>query len=145
MRDFISNNKKLLLLLLLLVIALLIVLFSILFILERNKSISQETINENSPSNPPATLSPPLTIEFTGSDEEINQQYLDLHPELQIEAKLKTQVPLSLENFTIDYDYNEDKFVVRLKPPYNRSRSDFSGWMNQIGLTDINRFSIIEE
>ena len=87
---------------------------------------------------------PSPTIGYSGADVEANEQYLKENPQLIIESRLKMKLPLDQENFTLGYSYEEDKFVVKLKVPYDQARNEFNSWMSRIGLTDITRFILLE-
>ena len=85
----------------------------------------------------------PTTMPFTGVDDAANEKYLLEHPTLKTEAELQAQTPIELNGFTLDYSYEDDKFTVRLKPPFEQSKSKFEQWKESLGLTDPNRFIIL--
>ncbi|MDO9028040.1 MAG: hypothetical protein Q7U68_04175, partial [Candidatus Roizmanbacteria bacterium] len=70
-----------------------------------------------------------LTIpasDFTGvAEEELPPAVLDAS--LQ-KKDLRQKTPFNLSTFTIDFDYNEDKFVVTLKDPKDQAQKEFEGW-----------------
>lgn len=114
----------------------------------KNTTVNQETGNQNTTGNSDNNLTisplPTRVLVFTGADEAAEDKYLKEHPELFTEARLQEQVPIEYNNFTLDYSYDEDKFLVKLKPPYEQSKDVFNNWMKQLGLPDKNRFIITE-
>lgn len=72
---------------------------------------------------------------FTGVKEEevpkekltISQQYLDL----------KKRLPVITDDFKIDYDFNEAKFIVVFKKPFETAQSKFYQWLIENGFDKI--------
>ncbi len=82
--------------------------------------INQSQDNEQTP-----TIEP---VDFTGVAElEVPQETVNLSLQKQ---DLRSKVPLDLSTFTVDFDYNEDKFVVTLNDPKDQARSEFENWRN---------------
>lgn len=68
----------------------------------------------------------PIKATFTGAlDEPLPQSMIDNSNQ---KKDLQSKVPLNLTSFTIDFDYNEDKFVVNLKDPKDQSTKEFENW-----------------
>jgi len=78
------------------------------------------TINE--------TVTPNLTpIEFTGvKDEPIPQEIVDYTNQ---KLTLMQKMPFKTTDFTIDFDYNNDKFIVELNPPEEDNQKKFENWL----------------
>ena len=67
-----------------------------------------------------------VPADFTGvAEETIPQLIVDLSDQ---KKDLRQKVPLNLTAFLIDFDYNEDKFVVFLKDPKEQSQKEFESW-----------------
>lgn len=116
----------------------------ILFILILVIPFSKKTTNDN-PQPTPYNLQPTsvetnsfpsnqvtnnqafaIPADFTGvAEEELPPQVLDTS--LQ-KKDLRQQTPLDLSAFTIDFDYNQDKFMVILKDPKDQARQEFENW-----------------
>lgn len=124
----------------------LMVIFFLLSIKNLSKSPDEAKKGEGSVGTliSPTEIVASPTAGYSGADTEGNEQYLKENPHLLIESRLKTKVPLVYENFTLDYSYKEDKFTVKLKPPYPQARAAFDLWMKQVGLSDQNRFIFVE-
>jgi len=75
-----------------------------------------------------ATITPTLTpIEFTGvKDEPISQEIVDF---TQQKLTLMQKLPLKTTDFTIDFDYDNDKFIVKLNPPEEDNQKKFENWL----------------
>jgi hypothetical protein len=68
----------------------------------------------------------PIPADFTGAiEEKIPQPIIDFAAQ---KKDLRLKVPLSLSTFTIDFDYNTDKFVVTLKDPKDQAQKEFESW-----------------
>lgn len=70
----------------------------------------------------------PITIgaAFTGAiEEQIPQQIVDLATQ---KKDLRQRSPLILTSFTIDFDFDEDKFNVTLNDPKGQSQKEFESW-----------------
>jgi len=71
----------------------------------------------------------PTTIlpTFTGVEEEkIPQEIVDFS---QQKLNLIQRLPLKTTNFSIDFDYENDKFIVKLNPPKEESQKKFEDWL----------------
>lgn len=101
------------------------------------------TSDTNQPQNPPLQELAPTIHPFTGADDAANEKYLEEHPQLMIEAQLKARVPLEMDGFILNYSYDDDKFIVELLPPIADAQAKFDQWQKNTGLTDQNRFMII--
>jgi hypothetical protein len=82
---------------------------------------------------------------YSGVNEDANIKYLRDHPEIDAESQIKPKLPLDFNGFSVDFDYENNQFVVILYPPYEKTMEKFSSWMDNAGLTDISRFKIIED
>jgi len=67
-----------------------------------------------------------LPIIKTGVKEE--EQDLEKRNMLDLLAKLQNEVPMVNINYLMDFDYKQNKFVVKLKTPYNKSEVEFWKW-----------------
>lgn len=68
----------------------------------------------------------PIPADFTGALEEtIPKQIVDLAAQ---KKDLRNKTPLVLSTFTIDFDYNTDKFTVTLKDPKDQAQKEFGSW-----------------
>jgi len=117
----------------------LIIIFILILVIPFTKqpvtSNQQPTTNLPTPTSveinpsPPTTIkSTPITVpaDFTGVlKEQLPQQVIDLAAQ---KKDLKSKVPLSLTTFTVDFDYNTDKFVVTLKDPKDQTTKEFENW-----------------
>ncbi len=57
--------------------------------------------------------------------------------------ELRFKTPLTQPNFTITFDYSQDKFMVSLKEPKEQSKTKFSEWLvNNYPAIPIDRFII---
>ncbi len=83
------------------------------------------------------TLAP---ANFTGvAEENIPQDIIDLSSQ---KRDLKNKLPLELSTFLVDFDYSEDKFVVTLKDPKDKARTEFENWKNSnYPALNINQFN----
>jgi len=82
--------------------------------------------NPSSYSLPPTTYPLNVPADFTGAiDEPVSQQIIDLAAQ---KKDLRQKAPLNLTAFLIDFDYNEDKFVVFLKDPKDQAQKEFENW-----------------
>ena len=80
---------------------------------------------------PPPTLTPtitptPIPPTSTGAKGEIPQQTVDFS---QQKLSLMQKLPLETEDFSIDFDYDNDKFIVKLNPPKEDSQKKFNDWL----------------
>lgn len=81
---------------------------------------------------PSPTLTPtitPTTIPptFTGAKEdEIPQEIVDFS---QQKLTLMQKLPLKTTEFTIEFDYNNDRFIVKLNPPKEENQKKFEDWL----------------
>ncbi len=68
----------------------------------------------------------PIPADFTGAlEEKIPQPIIDFAAQ---KKDLRLKVPLGLSTFTIDFDYNEDRFNLTLKDPKDQSQKEFDSW-----------------
>ena len=68
----------------------------------------------------------PIPADFTGAlDEKIPQPIIDFAAQ---KKDLRDKTPLTLSTFTIDFDYNTDKFLVTLKDPKDQAQKEFESW-----------------
>jgi len=74
--------------------------------------------------------SPSLTpIEFTGvKEEKLPKEVVDFS---QQKLELMKKLPLETEKFTIDFDYDNDRFIVKLKAPYEENKREFNQWLDK--------------
>lgn len=95
---------------------------------------SNPSINNNFPT---PTLVP---ADFTGvADEGIPQDIVNSSAQ---KTALKNKLPLDLSTFSVEFDYNEDKFVVNLKDPKDKARTEFENWKNSnYPALNINQFN----
>ncbi len=120
----------------------LIVLFILILIIPFSKKSSPLTPNPypltspfptsvttgSSPLTPNGLTPNPYSVpaDFTGvAEEELPPQVIDTS--LQ-KKDLRDNTPLNLSTFAIDFDYNEDKFVVTLLDPKDQAQKDFESW-----------------
>lgn len=68
----------------------------------------------------------PIPADFTGAlEEKIPQPIIDFAAQ---KKDLRNKTPLALSTFTIDFDFDTDKFVVTLKDPRDQSQKEFDSW-----------------
>jgi hypothetical protein len=117
----------------------LIILFILILIIPFSKKISPQKTTTPSLNQPfPTSVetnqqsaidNQQLTIpasDFTGvAEEELPPEVLDAS--LQ-KKDLRQKTPLDLSTFAIDFDYNEDKFVVTLLDPKDQAQKEFENW-----------------
>jgi len=79
-------------------------------------------------SNP--TLTPtPIPPTFTGeNDERIPQEIIDFSKQ---KLSLMQQLPLKMSDFKIDFDYDNDKFIVKINPPKEENQKKFEDWLKE--------------
>lgn len=72
---------------------------------------------------------------FTGESE------ADLPDELEKQVAssfdLIQEVPVQGENFKLDYDYGQAKFIVTLQRPFSESQAAFNAWIEENGFSQI--------
>jgi hypothetical protein len=75
-----------------------------------------------------STITPtPISPTFTGVKEEpIPQEMVDFSKQ---KLSLMQKLPLKTTDFAIDFDYDNDKFVVKLNPPKEESQKKFEDWL----------------
>jgi type IV secretory pathway VirB10-like protein len=75
-----------------------------------------------------STITPtPIPPTFTGVKEEpIPQEMVDFSKQ---KLSLMQKLPLKTTDFAIDFDYDNDKFVVKLNPPHEDSQKKFDDWL----------------
>lgn len=67
-----------------------------------------------------------IPADFTGAIEEpIPQQVIDAYAQ---KRDLQDNVPIDLSSFFIDFDYDQDKFIVTLKDPKEQAQREFESW-----------------
>lgn len=76
-----------------------------------------------------------VTADFTGVIEEpIPQQIIDMSAQ---KKDLQGKVPIDFSLFSIDFDYDQDRFIVTLKDPKDQAQREFDSWRtaNYAGLS----------
>jgi len=69
----------------------------------------------------------PIPPTFTGArNEKIPQKIIDYTKQ---KTSLMQNLPLKTTDFTIDFDYNEGKFIVKLNQPKQESQKKFEEWL----------------
>lgn len=107
-----------------------IIIAVISFIKPKSSSpnLPSPTSSLQSPISPNPSLIPPQS--FTGAD--VNQE---LPPELKNVGEQKTALrrltPLTLDFATIEFDYENDLFLVRLLDPKEENKIQFNSWKDQ--------------
>lgn len=113
-----------------------------LFILIIIIPFSKKTPTQDNPSNPTDQVFPTsveinptassgeqmdsIPADFTGAIEEsIPQQIVDMAAQ---KKDLQGKVPIDLSSFIIDFDYDQDKFIVTLKDPKDQAQKEFDSW-----------------
>ncbi len=67
-----------------------------------------------------------IPADFTGAIEEpIPQQIVDAAAQ---KRNLQEKVPFDLSSFSIDFDYDQDKFIATLKDPKDQAQREFESW-----------------
>lgn len=67
-----------------------------------------------------------VPADFTGALEEpIPQQIADRANQ---KRDLQEKVPLDLSTFSIDFDYEQDKFIATLRDPKEQAQKEFESW-----------------
>lgn len=84
------------------------------------QSINMPTRSQLSP-----TLVPPA---FTGGNLDLPKELMDLAGQ-KTDLRLKT--PLQETSFSIDFDYDNDKFIVTIKEPKATNRVNFDEWLKK--------------
>ena len=80
-----------------------------------------------SPSLKPTPTPTPIPPTFTGADQEtIPQEIVDY---TQQKLTLMQKLPLKTTEFTINFDYDNDKFIVKLNPPKEENQKKFEDWL----------------
>ena len=76
----------------------------------------------------PSIFIPKKTVPtFSGVyEEEIPQEKFILSQKIN---DLQTKLPLTTQFFEIKFDYNQNKFIVFLKPPFEENREKFFQWL----------------
>ena len=147
-----EHNKNRYLLIILSLLSLVIILSILTLVIQNSKKTNNQTPFNPTPTYPPMpttyqqsqtrltplptsitpiidqSITPDLTpIEFTGVKEEpIPQEMVDFSKQ---KISLMQKLPLKTTDFAIDFDYDNDKFVVRLNPPYEDSQKKFDDWL----------------
>jgi len=147
-----EHNKNRYLVIILSLLSLVIVLSILTLVIQNSKKTTNQTPSNPTPTYPPMpttyqqsqtrltplpisirpiidqSITPDLTpIEFTGVKEEpIPQEMVDFSKQ---KISLMQKLPLKTTDFAIDFDYDNDKFVVRLNPPYEDSQKKFDDWL----------------
>lgn len=117
--------------------AILVILLTIIAVIPVGvRRIKEQTNNSPSPTTSPiletpGSLEPTPTIviqEFTGVEEEILPETVaNLVSQKQ---QLRYRTPITQANFTIDFDYSEDKFIVDLHEPKDQALREFENWID---------------
>jgi len=147
-----ENNKNRHLVIILSLLSLVIVLSILTLVIQNSKKTTNQTPSNPTPTYPPVpttyqqsqtrltllptsitpiidqSITPNLTpIEFTGVKEEpIPQEMVDFSEQ---KLSLMQKLPLKTNDFAIDFDYDNDKFVVKLNPPKEESQKKFEDWL----------------
>jgi predicted PurR-regulated permease PerM len=147
-----EHNKKRYLVIILSLLSLVIVLSILTLVIQNSKKTTNQTPSNPTPTYPPLpttyqqsqtrltpiptsitpiidqSITPNLTpIEFTGVKEEpIPQEMVDFSKQ---KLSLMQKLPLKTTDFAIDFDYDNDKFVVTLNPPKEESQKKFEDWL----------------
>jgi len=147
-----EHNKNRYLLIVLSLLSLVIVLSILTLVIQNSKKTTNQTPSNPTPTYPPMpttyqqsqtrltplpisirpiidqSITPDLTpIEFTGVKEEpIPQEMVDFSKQ---KLSLMQKLPLKTADFVIDFDYDNDKFVVKLNPPHEDSQKKFDDWL----------------
>jgi len=130
-------------------IALVVLLMLILIIpFSKKTSSSQQTSNDDLITPTSVEINPSQTdgqltsvpAQFTGvNEEELPQEIFDASTQKQ---DLRSLLPISLSSFSIDFNYEQDKFTVTLSEPKDQSRTEFDQWRsNTYPAIDINQFN----
>jgi len=115
-----------------------LVLITILWLLKKNESKKSLPPNLPTPtllapqSISQPTLEPTLILinqESTGVKEEILPEITQVLVDQK--TTLRQNLPLIDKDFQIDFDYNEDKFMVTLNQPKSQSRATFELWLKK--------------
>lgn len=64
----------------------------------------------------------------TGAKDEIPKEEIDLS---QQKLDLMNKLPLKTDQFTIDFDYNQDRFLVNLSLPKTENKVHFDQWLKE--------------
>ena len=147
-----EHNKNRYLLIILSLLSLVIILSILTLVIQNSKKTTNQTPSNPTPTYPPMpttyqqsqtrltplpissrpiidqSITPDLTpIEFTGVKEEpIPQEMVDFSKQ---KISLMQKLPLKTTDFAIDFDYDNDKFVVKLNPPKEESQKKFEDWL----------------
>jgi len=147
-----EHNKNRYLLIILSLLSLVIILSILTLVIQNSKKTNNQTLSNPKPTYPPLpttyqqsqtrltplptsitpiidqSITPNLTpIEFTGVKEEpIPQEMVDFSKQ---KISLMQKLPLKTTDFAIDFDYDNDKFVVSLNPPKEESKKKFEDWL----------------
>jgi hypothetical protein len=126
-------------------IALVVLLMLILVIPFSKKTSSNQQSTTNNLITPTSVevINPSVSAvpaQFTGvSEEELPQATIDAANQKQ---NLRNLLPLLLSSFSIDFNYEQDKFIVTLSEPKDQSRTEFDQWKNNTyPAIDINQFN----
>lgn len=124
------------------VILVILIIMSLVYVSNKGKiqvpGTSNSTSKEIVPTSP---ISPKIVITpvFTGANEYIPPITLNAAQEKQ---ELKKKTPLTIDGFTITYDFSSDLFIVTLSEPKTTSKTSFQQWLNQnYPLISLNKFS----
>jgi len=147
-----EHNKNRYLVIIISLLSLVIVLSILTLVIQNSKKRTSQTLPTPTPTYPPTptthqqtqarltplptfitptinqSITPNLTpIEFTGVKEEpIPQEMVDFSKQ---KLSLMQKLPLKTTDFAIDFDYDNDKFVVKLNPPKEDSQKKFDDWL----------------
>ncbi len=98
------------------------------------KDIPQQ-FNDKTPTPSPAQSQ---TGALTNSD----KIYIEEHPDLKIEAKLRISSPIQGNGFVINFSYPKDKFLVTITYPYTINYDNFQKWFSDQKLKELSHFEI---
>jgi hypothetical protein len=147
-----ERNKNRYLVIILSLLSLVIVLSILTLVIQNSKKTTNQTPSNPTPTYPPVpttyqksqtrltpmpiyitpiinqSITPDLTpIEFTGVKEEpIPQEMVDFSKQ---KLSLMKKLPLKTADFVINFDYDNDKFVVKLNLSYEDSQKKFDDWL----------------
>lgn len=118
----------------------LLVLIIVIPFSSKKTTVNNQTSTNNQPTpttvpsnsgqiqSPPVITATPMPIKATftgGIVEPLPQPLIDLANQ---KKNLLQKMPLSLGNFSIIFDYNQDKFIVTLANPKDQSQKSFESW-----------------
>lgn len=141
----IKQNKSIVIFILILIVVVMVVFIQFLYMTYSTKPASTGNQTAALPtitSTVTPTSAPPEHVEFSGADTEAFQKYTEDHPEMFTEAQLKEKVPLEYDGFSLDFSYDQDKFIVTINSPENGDIKKFNDWFEKMGLKDRSHFEV---